>query len=104
MMSSLDHLRPYLAQQEDRLALEKAKWKKIVVFVKESHLNEVSALHERIGELASDPKVRKSIRCLQSRPLVFCGPFHILLPTFPCWSRGTLIGTPWCVHSEVYKW
>ena len=54
VQSSLDHLCTYSLQQEGRLASEKTKWLEAMASTKESHLNEVRALHKRIGALASD--------------------------------------------------
>ena len=52
--SALDHVRAYSSQQEGHLTAEKTKWLQTVASAKESHLNEVRALHKRIGALASD--------------------------------------------------
>ena len=54
VQSSLDHLHTFSSQQEGRLASEKTKWLEAMASTKESHLNEVRALHKRIGALASD--------------------------------------------------
>ena len=43
----------YLSPQDGRVASEKAKWREATASTKESHLNEVRALHKHISALAS---------------------------------------------------
>ena len=73
VQSALDHLRAYSSQQEGLLTAEKTKWPETVASTKESHLNEVRALHKRIGALASDLNVAQTevqrLRSVQRNPL-----------------------------------
>ena len=75
VQSALDHLRAYSSQQEGRLTAEKTKWLETVASTKESHLNEVRALHKRIGALASDLNAAQAevqrLQSVQRNPLEF---------------------------------
>ena len=74
----LDHLCTYSSQQEGRLASEKTKRLEAMASTKESHLNEVRALHKRVGARASDLSAAQAeVQRLQS---VQRAPLGLTLP------------------------